>query len=169
MARRIAIVGATGAVGRMFLQLMEERDTPVTELALLASARSLGKVLHFRHKPVRVQELTEKAAKRKFDFVLMSAGKGVSRKFAPVFAKAGSLVIDNSSAWRMDKGVPLVVPEVNPGEIRKHKGIIANPNCSTIQMVVVLKPIHDVAKIRRVVVATYQAASGIGGKGLLEL
>jgi len=166
---RVAIVGATGAVGQAFLECLEKRAFPVSELALFASARSLGKVFHFRDKPLRVRELTPEGAKEKFDILLMSAGKDISREYAPRFAEAGGVVVDNSSAWRMDPEVPLVVPEVNPEQIRKHHGIIANPNCSTIQMVVALKPLHDAARVRRVVVSTYQSASGAGGKGIAEL
>jgi len=164
----LSIIGATGAVGLKFLECLDKRKFPVRELRAYASERSEGKVVHFGGKPVRVRKLTEEAFE-KCDIALFSAGSGVSKEWAPIAAKRGSVVVDNSSAWRMDAGVPLVVPEVNPQDIRKHKGIIANPNCSTIQMVVALKPIHDQARIRRVVVSTYQAVSGAGGRALEEL
>lgn len=164
---RVAIVGATGAVGLKFLECLERRKFPVGELTLYASANSVGKVLHFNGKPHRVVALAPESVAA-FDFAFFSAGSGVSKEYAPLFARKGAVVIDNSSAWRMDPGTPLVVPEVNPQDIRKHKGIIANPNCSTIQMVVALKPIHDAAKVRRVVVSTYQAISGAGGRALAE-
>lgn len=164
---RVAIVGATGAVGLKFIECLERRRFPVATLTLYASPNSTGKVMHYGGKPHRVVGLSPDAVEA-FDFALFSAGSSVSRQYAPLFAKKGAVVIDNSSAWRMDPGVPLVVPEVNPGDIAKHKGIIANPNCSTIQMVVALKPIHDAARIRRVVVSTYQAVSGAGGKALAE-
>ncbi len=163
----IAIVGATGAVGREFLRCLDLLKFPVRSLRLLASARSKGQTLPFRGKPVVVEELTLETAKG-HQIALFSAGSGVSKEYAPIFAKAGAVVIDNSSAWRMDPSVPLVVPEVNPHDIPKHKGIIANPNCSTIQMVVALKPIHDAARITRVVVSTYQAVSGAGNKAVVE-
>ena len=169
MSSKVAIVGATGAVGQAFLQCMEKRNFPVSELTLFASKRSLGKVLHFNNKPLRIRELTTESAKENFDVVLMSAGKGISKEYAPLFAKSGAVVVDNSSCWRMDPEVPLVVPEVNPDDILKHKGIIANPNCSTITMVLPLKAIHDVARVKRVIVSTYQATSGAGAKGRLEL
>ncbi|HLG42258.1 MAG TPA: aspartate-semialdehyde dehydrogenase [Planctomycetota bacterium] len=164
----VSIIGATGAVGLKFLECLEKRKFPVRELRAYASERSEGKVVHFAGKPIRVRRLTGEAFEQ-CDIALFSAGSGVSKEWAPVAAKKGSIVVDNSSAWRMDPEVPLVVPEVNPQEIRKHKGIIANPNCSTIQMVVALKPIHDQARIRRVVVSTYQAVSGAGGRALEEL
>lgn len=167
---RVAIVGATGAVGQEMRKVLEQRRFPVSELFLFASAKSQGRVFEFRGKQVVVEELTEQVfSKYKIDIALFSAGASVSKQFAPVAAKAGTLVIDNSSAWRMDPEVPLVVPEVNPEDASRHKGIIANPNCSTIQMVVVLKPLHDVAKVKRVVVATYQSVSGTGLAAMAEL
>lgn len=164
---RVAIVGATGAVGLKFIECIEKRRFPASEVVLYASPRSEGKVLHVNGKPCRIVGLTKERVER-FDFAFFSAGSSISREYAPLFAKKGAVVVDNSSAWRMDPGTPLVVPEVNPQEISKHKGIIANPNCSTIQMVVALKPIHDAARIRRVVVSTYQAVSGAGGLALEE-
>jgi aspartate-semialdehyde dehydrogenase len=165
---RVSIVGATGVVGLKFLDCLRERKFPVSELRAYASERSEGKVVHFNGTPIRVRKLSEDAF-RGCDVSLFSAGSGISRAWAPTAAKVGCVVVDNSSAWRMDPEVPLVVPEVNPEAIRRHKGIIANPNCSTIQMVVALKPIHDRARIRRIVVSTYQAVSGAGGRALEEL
>jgi aspartate-semialdehyde dehydrogenase len=164
----VAVVGATGAVGNEMITILEQRNFPVEKLRLFASERSEGKTLDFRGKPVKVEVLTEKVFDG-IDIALFSAGGQRSKDFAPAAAKAGCVVVDNSSAWRMDPEVPLVVPEVNPDDIKKHKGIIANPNCSTIQMVVVLKPIHDAAKIKRVVVTTFQAVSGTGKKAMDEL
>jgi aspartate-semialdehyde dehydrogenase len=164
---RVAIVGATGAVGLKFIECIEQRKFPCSEVVLYASTKSEGKVLHVNGKPCRIVGLTPERVE-KFDFAFFSAGSGISKEYAPLFAKKGAVVVDNSSAWRMDPGTPLVVPEVNPADIWKHKGIIANPNCSTIQMVVALKPIHDAARIRRVVVSTYQAISGAGGRALEE-
>jgi len=164
---RVAIVGATGAVGLKFIECIEQRKFPCSEVVLYASKNSEGKVLHVNGKPHRIVGMTPERVE-KFDFAFFSAGSGISKEYAPLFAKKGAVVVDNSSAWRMDKDTPLVVPEVNPGDIAKHKGIIANPNCSTIQMVVALKPIHDAAKIKRVVVSTYQAVSGAGGRALEE-
>jgi aspartate-semialdehyde dehydrogenase len=164
---RCAIVGATGAVGLKFIECLESRNFPVSELVLYASPNSEGKVLHFRGKPHRVVGLTKDRVE-KFDFAFFSAGSGISKEYAPLFAQKGGVVIDNSSAWRMDPACPLVVPEVNAHDIPKHRGIIANPNCSTIQMVVALNPIHRAATITRVVVSTYQAVSGAGGRALEE-
>lgn len=164
---RCAIVGATGAVGLKFIECLEKRNFPVSEMTLYATPNSEGKVLHFRGKPHRVVGLTKDRVE-KFDFAFFSAGSGISKEYSPLFAQKGAVVIDNSSAWRMDPNCPLVVPEVNAHDIPKHKGIIANPNCSTIQMVVALMPIHQAAKITRVVVSTYQAVSGAGGRALEE-
>jgi aspartate-semialdehyde dehydrogenase len=164
---RVAIVGATGAVGLKFIECIEQRKFPCSEVVLYASPKSEGKVLHVNGKPCRIVGLTPDKVE-KFDFAFFSAGSGISKEYAPLFAKKGAVVVDNSSAWRMDPATPLVVPEVNSHDIAKHKGIIANPNCSTIQMVVALKPIHDAAKIKRVVVSTYQAISGAGGRALEE-
>lgn len=165
---KVAIVGATGAVGQEFLRVLEEREFPCTSLSLFASARSEGKTARFRGESIPVHMLSEHGLAG-HDLAFFSAGASVSRQYAPAAARAGVLVIDNSSAFRMDEAVPLVVPEVNPGDIAKHSGIIANPNCSTIIMVVVLKPIHDAATIKRVVVSTYQAVSGAGARAMTAL
>jgi len=166
----IAIVGATGMVGRKFLQVLEERHLPVENYYLFASSRSAGKKLFFIGRDHIVEELNETCFDGKnIDIALFSAGGDVSKKYAPIAASKGIVVIDNSSAWRMDPKVPLVVPEVNPQEILKHNGIIANPNCSTIQAVVVLKPLHDRYGIKRIVYSTYQAVSGAGMKGYNDL
>jgi len=166
----VAVAGATGAVGNEMISVLEERDFPVKNLILLASSRSVGKTLSFKDKSVKVQELKEDSFKG-IDIGLFSPGGSVSMKFAPIAAASGCVVIDNTSAFRMDPDVPLVVPEVNEHAIAgyRKKGIISNPNCSTIQMVVVLKPLHDFAKIKRVVVSTYQAVSGTGMKAIKEL
>lgn len=163
----VAILGATGAVGTEFLKLIEERNFPFAELRLLASARSAGKEIEFMGKTYTVQEAT----KDSFEGIdiAMFAGGSISKEFAPYAVKAGAVVIDNSSTFRMDPEVPLVVPEVNPEDILKHKGIIANPNCSTIIMVMALKPLYDLARIKRIVVSTYQAVSGAGKEGIDEL
>jgi aspartate-semialdehyde dehydrogenase len=163
----VAIIGATGAVGGVMRSILEERDFPVASLKLLASSRSAGKELTFRGKPVKVEELTEDSFEG-VDYVLSSAGGGISEKFLPAAVKAGAVCIDNTSAFRMDEDVPLVVPEVNPHAAFTHKGIIANPNCSTIQMVVVLKPLHDAARIKRVIVSTYQGIAGAGVTAMEE-
>lgn len=166
----VAIVGATGNVGRKFLEILEERNFPVKELYLFASKRSAGKTLKFKGEDVLVEELCEaNIENKKIDFALFSAGGSVSLEFAPIFAKHGAVVIDNSSAWRMDKEVPLVVPEVNPEDVKWHKGIIANPNCSTIQAMVALKPLYDKYGVKRIVYSTYQAVSGAGIQGILDL
>lgn len=166
----VAVVGATGNVGRKFLEILAERNFPVKNLYLFASKRSAGKILKFKGEDVLVEELCEtNIENKKIDFALFSAGGSVSLEFAPIFAKHGAVVIDNSSAWRMDKDVPLVVPEVNPEDVNWHKGIIANPNCSTIQAVVALKPLHDKYGIKRIVYSTYQAVSGAGIQGILDL
>ena len=164
---RVAILGATGAVGQEFLNLIEERKFPFAELRLLASSRSAGKKIAFMGREYTVQEATADSFGG-IDIALF-AGGSASKEFAPYAVKAGAVVIDNSSAFRMDPAVPLVVPEVNPEAIRQHKGIIANPNCSTIIMVMGLKPLYDLAKIRRIVVSTYQAVSGAGKEGMAEL
>ncbi len=167
---QVAIAGATGAVGNEMIKILEEEKFPVASLKLLASSRSVGKTLEFRGEDLPVEELREDSFDG-VDIALFSAGAAASRQFAPAAAESGCVVIDNSSAWRMDPEVPLVVPEVNPHAVADHrnKGIIANPNCSTIQMVVVLKPIYDAAGIERVVVSTYQAVSGTGKSAMDEL
>ncbi|MFH1288792.1 MAG: aspartate-semialdehyde dehydrogenase [bacterium] len=164
----VAVVGVTGAVGQEMLKALERRKFPVKNILPLASSRSVGKKIIFQGKESLVQELTEDSFKG-VDIALFSAGAERSKIFAPIAAKAGAVVIDNSSAFRMEKDVPLIVPEVNPHMIKKHNGIIANPNCSTIQMVVALKPIHDKAKIKRIVATTFQAVSGTGTKAIIEL
>jgi aspartate-semialdehyde dehydrogenase len=173
MAQRqfnVAVVGATGAVGNQMIACLEELNFPAGSIRLLASARSAGRHLRFRGDLIAVQELTEKSFTG-IDIALFSAGGSISEKFAPIAAQAGCVVIDNSSAWRMDPQVPLVVPEVNPHAVAQYtqKGIIANPNCSTIQMVVALNPIHRHFEIRRIVVSTYQSVSGTGKKAIDEL
>jgi len=164
----VAVVGATGAVGRRMLTTLEERNFPVANLTALASARSAGQTLAFQGQAIKVKELQEDSFKG-IDIALFSAGGSISKQLAPIAVKSGCVVIDNSSAWRMDKEVPLIVPEVNPSALGDEWGIIANPNCSTIQMVVALKPIHDKYRIRRVVVSTYQSVSGSGQKAMEEL
>jgi aspartate-semialdehyde dehydrogenase len=164
----VAVVGATGAVGVEFLQCLETRNFPMKELRLLASARSAGKQMTFKGTKVTVEELTE-ASFRGVDVALFSAGGSISKKFCPIAAQAGAVAIDNSSAFRMDPTVPLVIPEINPQDAKAHKGIIANPNCSTIIAIVPLWPIHKVNPIKRLVAATYQAASGAGAAAMQEL
>ena len=166
----IAVAGATGAVGNQMIHCLEEMDFPLNSVVFLASSRSVGRQLRFKGDLIDVKELKENSFKG-FDIALFSAGGGTSEKFAPFAARDGCVVVDNSSAWRMDPQVPLVVPEVNPHAIAQHtaKGIIANPNCSTIQMVVALHPIHKKYGIKRIVVSTYQAVSGTGKKAIDEL
>ena len=163
----VAILGATGAVGQEFLRLIEERNFPFADLKLLASKRSAGKVIHFMGKDYTVEEATDDS----FEGVQIAlfAGGAASKLFAPAAVKAGAVVIDNSSAFRMDPEVPLIVPEVNPEAIKDHKGIIANPNCSTIIMMMAVKPLRDLSKIKRIVVSTYQAVSGGGKEAMAEL
>lgn len=165
----LAIVGATGLVGSTFLKVLEERDFPFENLYMMASAKSAGTTLNFKGKDYLVEELNEHSFDKPIDIALFSAGGSASEKFAPIAAAHGTIVIDNSSAWRMDKNVPLVVPEVNAKDILWNKGIIANPNCSTIQAVVPLKPLHDKYIIKRIVYSTYQAVSGSGLKGINDL
>tara|TARA_Y100001936_G_scaffold126463_1_gene123867 strand:+ start:155 stop:1171 length:1017 start_codon:yes stop_codon:yes gene_type:complete len=164
----VAIAGATGAVGRKMLEILEERDFPIGELKLLASSRSVGKVLEFKGEEIAIEELQESSFVN-MDIALFSAGARTSMQFAPSAVKSNCVVIDNSSAYRMHKDIPLVVPEVNPASIGENPTIIANPNCSTIQMVIVLKPIHENFKLKRVVVSTYQSVSGSGQKAVDEL
>ena len=169
MTKVVAVVGATGVVGREMLRTLEAREFPSTRVVALASARSVGKKLPFRGGSIEVR-LAEPAAFEGVDIALFSAGASASRELAPAAAARGAVVIDNSSAWRMDPEVPLVVPEVNmEAAANRPKGIIANPNCSTIQMVVALKPLHDAARIKHIVVSTYQAASGKGHAAVQEL
>lgn len=166
----VAVVGATGMVGRKFLEVLTERNLPVENYYLFASKKSAGTKIDFMGKPHTVIELKEENLEGKnIDIALFSAGGDTSKEFAPIFAKHGILVIDNSSAWRRDENVPLVVPECNANDILNHKNIIANPNCSTIQAVVALKPLHQAFKIKRIVYSTYQAVSGAGVKGFNDL
>ena len=165
----IAIVGATGVVGSTFLKVLEERDFPFENVYMMASAKSAGKTVTFKGKEYVVEELTETSFEKDIDIALFSAGGSISEKYAPIAAKCGVTVVDNSSQWRMDPEVPLVVPEVNADDISWNKGIIANPNCSTIQAMVVLKPLHDKYTIKRVIYSTYQAVSGSGVKGISDL
>ena len=167
---RVAIVGVSGAVGQEFLRVLEERNFPMDELVLFGSARSAGNVYTFKGKELVVKELKHNDDFKGIDIALTSAGASTSKEYADTITKHGTIMIDNSSAFRYDEDVPLVVPEVNPEDaLNRPRNIIANPNCSTIQMVVALKPIHDLSKIKRVHVATYQAASGAGAQGIAEL
>lgn len=165
----VALVGVTGVVGSTFLKVLEERDFPFNELYMMASAKSAGKTINFKGRDYIVEELNEHSFDKDIDIALFSAGGSVSEKYAPIAAAHGVTVVDNSSQWRMNPEVPLVVPEVNPEDVEWNKGIIANPNCSTIQAMVVLKPLHDKYKIKRVVYSTYQAVSGSGVKGIEDL
>ena len=166
---KLAIVGATGVVGRCILKVLEEKNLPISKYVLFASSKSAGKQISFMKKNYTIQELTEDSFCEGFDFAIFSAGASVAKKFAPIAVKNGCVVIDNSSAFRMDCDVPLIVPEVNSEDIKANKGIIANPNCSTIQAVVALKPLDDKYNIKRIVYSTYQAVSGAGSKGILDL
>ena len=165
---RLAVVGATGAVGPEVLRVLEERRFPAAEVAAFASARSAGRRVPFAGEELVVQELTEDALEG-YDLALFSAGAGISRRFAPEAVRRGCVVVDKSSAFRLDDGVPLVVPEVNPETADRHRGIVSNPNCSTIQLVTVLKPIHDAARITHLTISTYQAVSGTGAQAVEEL
>ncbi len=165
----VAVVGATGLVGQTFLKVLEERDFPIENLYLMASARSAGKVINYRGKDIVVEELKAEAFDKDIDIALFSAGGGISKEFSPIAASKGVVVIDNSSAFRMDDEIPLVVPEVNPEDAFKHKGIIANPNCSTIQSVVPLRVLDEKYGIKRIVYSTYQAVSGSGLAGIKDL
>lgn len=166
---KLAIVGATGLVGRTVLKVLEEKKLPISEYVLFASQKSAGKKVQFMNTEYIVKELNENSFDEGFDFAIFSAGSETSKKYSPIAASKGCVVVDNSSAFRMDNAVPLVVPEVNPEEIQNHHGIIANPNCSTIQAVVALKPLDDKYKIKRVIYSTYQAVSGAGRKGVIDL
>jgi aspartate-semialdehyde dehydrogenase len=165
---KVAVVGATGAVGLEMIKMLESRNFPTESIKFLASEHSTSKKLTYNGKEITVELLTKESGKG-IDIALFSAGATVSKEFAPYFAADGCFVIDNSSTWRMEKDIPLVVPEVNSHDLKKDKKLIANPNCSTIQMVVALKPLHDFAKIKRVIVSTYQSVSGAGQKGINEL
>jgi aspartate-semialdehyde dehydrogenase len=164
----VAIIGATGMVGREFIKVLEKRRFPIDGVRLLASDRSIGRKLFVNHDEIGVEETTAESL-LDIDIAFFSAGAEISRHFAPIATQAGAVVIDNSSAFRMEPDIPLVVPEVNAGDISRHKGIIANPNCSTIQLVVTLYPLHKVNPIKRIVVATYQAVSGTGSAAVDEL
>jgi len=166
---KLAIVGATGLVGQTILKVLEEKKLPIEEYTFFASSRSAGKKIKFLENEYIVQELTSNSFNTSFSYAIFSAGSEVAKKFAPIAASAGCIVIDNSSAFRMDKTVPLIVPEVNSEEIKNHSGVIANPNCSTIQAVVALKPLDDAYHIKRIVYTTYQAVSGAGQKGVIDL
>ena len=166
---RLAVVGATGLVGRTVLKVLEEKKLPIDEYVLFASKNSSGKKLRFMDKDYIVQELNDLSFDSGFDYAIFSAGGKVAKKYAPIASSKGCIVVDNSSAFRMDNDVPLVVPEVNPEEIKNNHGIIANPNCSTIQAVVALKPLDAKYKIKRIVYSTYQAVSGAGRNGVLDL
>ena len=165
----VAVVGATGLVGQTFLKVLKERNFPVENLYLYASARSAGKVINWEGKDYTVIELKDENIKDDIDVALFSAGGGISKEYAPKFRDKGAVVVDNSSAWRMDKDIPLVVPEANPEALKNHGGIIANPNCSTIQVMPILKVLQDKYGLKRVVYSTYQAVAGAGKKGLDDL
>jgi len=165
---KVAILGATGLVGQEFIKVLEQRNFPMDSVELLASDRSAGRKMFVSHHEIVVEETTPKSFKG-IDIALFSAGAEISRYFSPIAAQSGAVVIDNSSAFRMEPKVPLVVPEVNPEDIKWHKGIIANPNCSTIQMVVALYPLHKVNPIKRIIAATYQSVSGTGSAAVEEL
>lgn len=166
----IAIVGATGAVGQEMMEILEDRNFPVNELRLLASERSAGKELEFKNSKITIQKLDEDSFKD-IDIALFSAGGSRSREYAPIATSAGAIVVDNSSAFRMDEDVPLVIPEINPGAIAGYtkKGIVANPNCTTAVTVMALKPLHDLGNIKRVIASSYQAVSGAGAQAIEEL
>ncbi|HEX9920092.1 MAG TPA: aspartate-semialdehyde dehydrogenase [Candidatus Methylomirabilis sp.] len=164
----VAVAGATGAVGEVMIRILQEREFPVRNLRLLASERSEGKQLEFKGEKIKVERMTPDSFKG-IDIALFSAGASRSKEFCPAAVEAGAVVIDNSSAFRMEPDVPLVVPEVNPDAVRRHKGIIANPNCTTIVTVVPLKPLHDFARIKRMIVSSYQAVSGAGARAIDEL
>ncbi|UJB67784.1 aspartate-semialdehyde dehydrogenase [Acaryochloris sp. 'Moss Beach'] len=167
-AYRVAILGATGAVGAELITLLEERDFPLSSLKLLASPRSAGQTLTFKGETIKVEEVSE-AAFQNIDLVLASAGGSVSKTWAPKAVKAGAVVVDNSSAYRMDPQVPLIVPEVNPDAVTQHQGIIANPNCTTILMNVVVWPLHQLQPVQRIIASTYQSASGAGARAMEEV
>src|SRR5713226_3131009 len=164
----VAVVGATGAVGIEMIKTLEKRNFPVGQLTLLASARSAGKQLKYRGQDITVQELTKDSFKG-IDIALFSAGGSISKEFAPIAAKAGCVVIDNSSAFRMDDGVPLVVPEINAADVKQHRGIIANPNCTTAITLMALYPLHQAFGVKRVFASSYQAVSGAGAQAIDEL
>src|SRR5712671_7895606 len=164
----VAVVGATGAVGIEMIKTLEKRNFPVGKLTLLASARSVGKKLKFRGEELTVQELTKKSFAN-IDIALFSAGGGISKEFAPIAAQAGCVVIDNSSAFRMDENVPLVIPEINASDVKLHQGIVANPNCTTAITLMALFPLHKAFHVKRIFASSYQAVSGTGAKAIEEL
>ncbi len=166
--QHIAVVGATGAVGIEMIKTLEKRNFPVGKLTLLASARSVGKKLKFHGREVAVKELNPSSFAG-IDLALFSAGGSISKEFAPIAAKAGCVVVDNSSAFRMDDSVPLVVPEINAGDVKKHKGIIANPNCTTAITLMALYPLHQAFGVKRIFASSYQAVSGTGARAIEEL
>lgn len=166
---KLAIIGATGLVGRTVLKVLEEKKLPISEYVLFSSSRSAGSIIHFLGKDYIVQELTENSFNEHFDFAIFSAGSETSKKYAPIAVSQGVIVVDNSSAFRMDEKVPLIVPEVNPEELIKHHGIIANPNCSTIQAMLPLKVLDNYYGIKRIIYSTYQAVSGAGQNGIKDL
>ena len=168
MSMNVAVVGVTGAVGQEFLKLLDERNFPATGYKFLASARSAGKKVTFKGQEYTIEELTENSF-TDVDIALFSAGGSISKHFGPIAAKAGAVVVDNSSAFRMDPEVPLVIPEINPQAVRQHRGIIANPNCSTIIGIVPVWPLHQFNPVKRMVVSTYQAVSGAGWQAMEEL
>lgn len=168
MSKTVAIVGATGAVGQEFLHVLEKRNFPVKEIKLFASRRSAGKILKFRGEDIPVEELKESSF-HNVEIALFSAGSSVSKEFAPAAVSLGTIVVDNSSAFRMEPEVPLVIPEINPGDAGLHKGIIANPNCSTIIMLMAIYPVHKLYRVKKITVSTYQAASGAGAAAMKEL
>ncbi|WP_026476110.1 aspartate-semialdehyde dehydrogenase [Alkaliphilus transvaalensis] len=169
MGLTVGVVGATGAVGRKMVEILAERNVPIEKLRLFASKKSAGSTVEYKGSEITVELLTEEVMKDQFDYLLFSAGGSVSEKYAPIAAEAGNIVIDNSSHWRMTEGIPLVVPEVNPHVLEGYRGIIANPNCSTIQMMVALAPLHKRYGIKKIVVSTYQAVSGSGQGAIDEL
>ncbi len=169
MGLHIGVVGATGAVGRKILNVLAERKMDIDRLRCFASERTAGEMLEWKGRSITIELLTEEVMMESFDYLLFSAGGEVSKKYAAVAQEAGNTIIDNSSQWRMTDGIPLIVPEVNGHTLRNYKGIIANPNCSTIQMVVALAPLHRIYRIKRIVVSTYQAVSGSGHKAIVEL
>ncbi|MBM7614902.1 aspartate-semialdehyde dehydrogenase [Alkaliphilus hydrothermalis] len=169
MGLTVGVVGATGAVGRKMVETLEERNIAINKLRLFASEKSAGTTVEYKGTEITVELLTEEVMKDQFDYLLFSAGGSVSEKYAPIAADAENTVIDNSSHWRMTEGIPLVVPEVNPHVLKGYKGIVANPNCSTVQMIVALAPLHRKYGIKRIVVSTYQAVSGSGQKAIDEL
>lgn len=166
---KLAVVGATGVVGQKLIQVLEEKNLPINEYVFFASKKSAGKTIKFMKDVYSIKELTDDSLKNNFNFAIFSAGGDVSLKYAPIAVSCGCVVVDNSSAFRMHNDVPLIVPEVNSCDIKKHNGIIANPNCSTIQAVCVLKPLDDAFSIKRIIYSTYQAVSGAGSKGIHDL